>query len=85
MDNDVTTSAGSIEFRKVSNRCAEDNQRLRAQGMRPVENWLPDVKSQKFVAEALRNARLACRSAEEVEIQSFIDSVFVWPDDAYSQ
>jgi hypothetical protein len=74
-----------MEFWQASNRRTEDNQRLGAQGMRPFEIWLPDVKSKKFAAEALRQAGLVGKSTEEVEIQSFIDSVFVWPDDAYSQ
>jgi hypothetical protein len=55
------------------------------QGIRLIEISVPDVKSKKFAAEALRQAGLVGKSTEEVEIQSFIDSVFVWPDDAYSQ
>ena len=85
MDNEVTLFASSKEFWQASNRRTEDNQRMRAQGMRLVEIWVPDVMSRKFAAEARRQARLVAESTEEAEIQSFIDSMFVWPDDTYSQ
>ena len=85
MDNEVTPFASSMEFWQASNRRTEDNQRMRAQGMRLVEIWVPDVMSRKFAAEAHRQAHLVGKSTEEVEIQSFIDSFFVWPDDTYSQ
>ena len=85
MDDEVTPGASSMEFRQASNRRTKENQRLRAQGMRLVEIWVADVMSRKFTAEARRQAHLVGKSTEEVEIQSFIDSVFVWPDDAYSQ
>ena len=74
-----------MEFRQATNRRTDVKHSLRAQGMRLIEIWVPDVKSKKFAAEALRQARLVAESTEEAEIQSFIDSVFVWPDDAYSQ
>ncbi len=85
MDDEVTTGAASMEFRQATNRRTDVKQSLRAQGMRLIEIWVPDVKSKKFAAEARRQARLVAESTEEAEIQSFIDSVFVWPDDAYSQ
>lgn len=74
-----------MEFRQATNRRTNVKQSLRAQGMRLIEIWVPDVKSKKLAAEARRQARLVAESTEEAEIQSFIDSVFVWPDDAYSQ
>lgn len=74
-----------MEFRQATNRRTDVKQSLRAQGMRLIEIWVPDVKSKKFADEARRQARLVAESTEEAEIQSFIDSVFVWPDDAYSQ
>ena len=74
-----------MEFRQATNRRTDVKQSLRAQGMRLIEIWVPDVKSKKLAAEARRQARLVAESTEEAEIQSFIDSMFVWPDDAYSQ
>lgn len=60
-------------------------QGLRARGMRLIQIWVPDVHSPEFAAEARRQSRLVAQSPEEAEIQVFIDSVFEWPDDEYSQ
>jgi len=75
------------EARRMANRrkVAEHRQRLRAQGMRPIQIWVPDVHSPEFAAEARRQSLLANASPEEAEIQAFIDSVYEWPDDEYSQ
>lgn len=53
--------------------------------MRPIQIWVPDVHSPEFAAEARRQCLLANASEEETEIQAFIDSVYEWPDDEYSQ
>jgi hypothetical protein len=75
------------EARRAANRrkVREHRHRLRAQGMRPIQIWVPDVHSPEFAAEARRQSLLAAQSPEEAEIQAFIDSVYVWPDDDYSQ
>ena len=75
------------EARRAANRrkVREHRQRLRAQGMRPIQIWVPDVHAPEFVAEARRQSLLANASPEEAEIQAFIDSVYEWPDDEYSQ
>ena len=75
------------EARRAANRrkVREHRQRLRAQGMRPIQIWVPDVYSPEFAAEARRQSLLVAQSPEEAEIQAFIDSVYEWPDDEYSQ
>jgi hypothetical protein len=80
-------AASAQEERRAANRrkVREHRQRLRAQGMRPIQIWVPDVHSPEFAAEARRQCLLANASPEEAEIQSFIDSVYEWPDDEYSQ
>jgi hypothetical protein len=59
-------------------------ERLRAQGMRPIQIWVPDVHSPEFAAEARRQSLQANASSEEADIQAFIDSVTEWPDDESS-
>ncbi len=75
------------EARRAANRrkVREHRQRLRAQGMRPIQIWVPDVHSPEFAAEARRQCLFANASPEEAETQAFIDSVFAWPDDETSQ
>jgi hypothetical protein len=81
------SEASAQEARRAANRrkVREHRQRLRAQGMRPIQIWVPDVHSPQFAAEARRQCLLANASEEEAEIQAFIDSVYEWPDDEYSQ
>lgn len=81
------SGASAQEARRIANRrkVREHRQRLRAQGMRPIQIWVPDVRSPEFAAEARRQCLLANARPEEAKIQAFIDSVYEWPDDAYSQ
>lgn len=50
-------------------------ERLRRQGLRPIQIWVPDVRSRAFKAEAHRQAAAVARSAFEEEDQAFIDAV----------
>jgi hypothetical protein len=81
------SEASAQEARRAANRrkVREHRQRLRAQGMRPIQIWVPDVHSPEFAAEARRQCLLANASPEEAEVQAWIDSLYEWPDDEYSQ
>jgi len=81
------SEASAQDARRAANRrkVREHRQRLRAQGMRPIQIWVPDVHSPEFAAEARRQCLLANASPEEAEVQALIDSVYEWPDDDYSQ
>jgi hypothetical protein len=50
-------------------------QRLRAQGLRPIQVWVPDIRSPEFVAEARRQSGLVARGHHERQDQEFIDAV----------
>ena len=70
---------------KVSSNTSRDKvrahrQRLRQQGLRPIQIWVPDVSSPAFAKEAHRQSRAVARSAQEKEDQDFIDSISVWDD-----
>jgi hypothetical protein len=54
-------------------------ERLRAQGLRPVQIWVPDVRSPQFVEQAHLQSAAVAASAHEADDQSFIDAV--GPDD----
>jgi len=49
--------------------------RLRAQGLRPIRIWVPDVRSPQFIKEARRQSRLAAASPTKADDQAFIDSI----------
>lgn len=50
-------------------------ERLRRQGLRPIQIWVPDVRSPEFKAEAHRQSAAVAQSAHEAEDQAFIDAV----------
>jgi hypothetical protein len=49
--------------------------RLRRQGLRPIQIWVPDVRSPAFKAEAHRQSKAVAASAHAHEDQDFIDAV----------
>ncbi|MCK6555813.1 antitoxin MazE family protein [Candidatus Binatia bacterium] len=50
-------------------------ERLRAQGLRPVQVWLPDTRSPEFAAEASRQSRRVGSSRYAATDQAFIDAI----------
>lgn len=46
--------------------------RLRKQGLRPIQIWVPDTRSPRFAAEAHRQSRAIASSAHAAEDQAFI-------------
>lgn len=51
--------------------------RLRARGLRPLQIWVPDVRSASFRAEARRQS-LAVAGRSAGDDQAFIDANFDW-------
>ena len=49
--------------------------RLRAQGLRPIQIWVPDTRSPRFAAQASRQSRLVASSRYVSEDQAFIDAL----------
>lgn len=50
-------------------------ERLRRQGLRPLQIWVPDVRSPNFKAEAHRQSLAVADSPHAQEDQDFIDAV----------
>jgi hypothetical protein len=49
-------------------------ERLRKQGLRPVQLWLPDTRSPRFAAAARRQSRLIRDDPAESEMLDFIEA-----------
>ncbi len=58
-------------------RVREHRQRLREQGLRPVQIWVPDVRAPEFVAEAHRQSAVIAASEHESDDQAFVDAIAV--------
>lgn len=50
-------------------------ERLRAQGLRPIQIWVPDTRSARFAAQASRQSQLVAASRFASEDQAFIDAL----------
>lgn len=50
-------------------------ERLRGQGLRPIQIWVPDVRSPEFRTEARRQSLLIAQSSQEREDQEFVDLI----------
>ena len=69
----------------VRQRVAAHRARLRRQGLRPVQIWVPDVRAPGFAAEAHRQSALAAASPRATEDQAFVDAISWFGDEAYDQ
>jgi hypothetical protein len=59
----------------------EHRKRLREQGLRPIQIWVPDVRSPSFRSEAHRQSAAIAASAHAREDQAFIDAISDWGDE----
>ena len=59
----------------VRDRVSEHRKRLRAQGLRPIQVWVPDVRSADFAAEADRQALLVAVLDAHSDDQAFVDAI----------
>jgi hypothetical protein len=57
-------------------------ERLRRQGLRPIQIWVPDVRAPAFRSEARRQSLAVAASSRAHEDQAFIDAVSTSIDEA---
>jgi hypothetical protein len=50
---------------------------MRAQGLRPVQIWVPDVRSPEFAAEAHRQSALVAAADRGSDDMDFVEAVSV--------
>jgi len=75
----VMVSASNPRSSRVKVR--EHRKRLREQGLRPIQIWVPDVRSPAFCAEAHRQSAAIAAGAHARDDQAFIDAVMDWGDE----
>jgi hypothetical protein len=66
------------ERKNVARRVNKHRQALRAAGLRPIQIWVPDVRSKSFAVQARRQSLAIARSAQEKDDLAFIESVADW-------
>lgn len=56
-------------------RVRQHREKLRRKGLRPIQIWVPDVRSPEFAAQAHAQSQLAADSATADQDQEFVDSI----------
>jgi len=64
---------------KVREKVRAHRERLRRRGLRPIQIWVPDVRSRTFARAAHRQSLLVAADARERDDQAFVDAVSPWP------
>jgi hypothetical protein len=59
----------------VSDRVEKHRAALRAAGLRPIQIWVPDVRSRTFASKAHRQSLAVAKSPDAQEDQEFIDAI----------
>ena len=70
----MATAARSASRNKVRAHRA----RLRKQGLRPVQIWVPDVRSKAFTRAAHRQSLAVANSPHAQEDREFVDAISAW-------
>ena len=63
---------------KSRERVRAHREQLRRRGLRPIQLWVPDVRSPSFAREAHRQSLLVATGPREREDQDFIEAVSDW-------
>ncbi len=64
---------------KSRDKVRAHRERLRRRGLRPIQIWVPDVRSRSFTREAHRQSLLIGTDKLERDEQAFVDAVSEWP------
>lgn len=67
--------SGSNSPRSSRHEIKAYQERLRRQGLKPIQIWVPDVRSAEFKSEAHRQSVAVAESEHAREDQHFIDAI----------
>ena len=65
----------SRSTRATGDKVRRHRDRLRAQGLRPLQVWVPDTRAPGFAEEARRQSLAVAGSAHAEADQAFIDAI----------
>jgi len=61
-------------------RMSARRNRLRAQGLRPIQHWVPDLRDPRVRAAIRREAALLPLHPENAAIDDWIDAAYDWSE-----
>ena len=71
----------SKQLKATRDKVTAHRNRLRQQGLRPIQIWVPDVRSPDFAVEAHRQSHAVAKSRHARKDQDFVDAVSDWNDE----
>jgi hypothetical protein len=71
----MTTTPKKAKPRTPQQRMASRRDRLRAQGLRPVQHWVPDLRDPRILTEIRRESVMLSRHPENAAIDDWLDTV----------
>ena len=70
-----------IDPKDIRKKVQQHRDRLRAQGLRPIQIWVPDVRAVAFRRQAHRQSLAVATSSHAAGDQAFIDAVSALGDE----
>ncbi|HQR81019.1 MAG TPA: DUF3018 family protein [Actinomycetota bacterium] len=64
----------------VQQRVSEYRRRMRARGYRPIQIWVPDVRTAAFAAQAARESARLAAADHAGDDQDFVDAISIGLD-----
>jgi hypothetical protein len=74
----MSTVRKKAKPRTPQQRMASRRERLRAQGLRPVQHWVPDLRDPKVLAEIRLEGAMMAKHPENDAIDDWIEQVVDW-------
>ena len=74
----MATTPRKSKPRTPQQRMAARRARLRAQGLRPVQHWVPDLRNPKALADLRRQAKLMAQHPENDAIDAWNEAAYDW-------
>jgi hypothetical protein len=74
----MATTPKKTKPRTPQQRMASRRERLRAQGLRPVQHWVPDLRDPKVVADIRRQVKVMARHPENDAIDAWNEAAYDW-------
>jgi hypothetical protein len=71
----MATTPKKSKPRTPQQRMASRRERLRAQGLRPVQHWVPDLRDPKVLAQIRHEGAMLSKHPEDAAIDDWLDTV----------
>jgi hypothetical protein len=76
----MATTPKKSKPRTPQQRMASRRERLRAQGLRPVQHWVPDLRNPKVLAEIRREVAVMAQHPENDAIDAWNEAAYDWSE-----